>query len=304
VGPTTSPSTEQTAYHVEYVSFTATLNLSNATSNVLDTSAIEVLEESVATTLHLSASSVKLVSYEATLAAHSVFCLHQNDGTAKEPSSWLTFAWELPYLRVTPMDPAQSSLHCEGRLAASDHYNIATEMGVKAALSDFPQYGRNSAALWTALTATLASASNNNALRRTIISKSLEANSQTFAYINDVNVTRISSLVEEAFPTSAPTGVPAGSDQLKYGKYMNIKYLGPFAGIVLLLLLLAGAVWYYCVYRRRDKEASETEYEACDTPTSYSAQLAASVKLTALSRKIASPDEFDALFQHEGGMTL
>jgi hypothetical protein len=254
--PTASPSAGPTASpNAKYVSFSATLVLNNATSNVLDATATSILEGSVATAISLPASAVTLLSYEATLSAHAIHCQHVGENDAHGTSAWSLSS----YLRHPPEhDESKSVAACSRRLAAGNHYDITTHMGIKAALSDFPQFGSNSAAVYLYLVTTLLAAVQDNTLKQLIVTNSINAGSATFAYINEVNVTSISPLDGPSPDPSRPSGASSQPGEIAGA------IIGAMIGIGLFLAL----AYYGCMRCRRVKKADGyVVYEPYNAPT-------------------------------------
>jgi hypothetical protein len=131
-------------------------------------------------------------------------------------------------------------------------------MGIKAALSDFPQFGSNSAAVYLYLVTTLLAAVQDNTLKQLIVTNSINAGSATFAYINEVNVTSVSPLDGPSPDPSRPSGASSQPGQIA----------GAIIGVMIGIGLFLALAYYGCMRCRRVKKADGyVVYEPYNAPT-------------------------------------
>jgi hypothetical protein len=182
------------------MSFAATLRLMDATSNVLDDTAVAILTDSVATVTGVQNSEVTLESYIAVRITSS--SVH-NQEQAQSPVFRIRDG-ERKRLRAQSSQQHhgnsvsslfQSGIMQRGAATLSDdvqYYKISAVLRITAKLADYPAYNNDVDALYTALSTALTTAVADNSLQTQIVSSSIAADSATFASISAIETVAIS----------------------------------------------------------------------------------------------------------------
>lgn len=231
--PTSRTPTAMPTIGAEFLIYDVTLQLTDATSNVLDATSTAVLVDSVAEASGVDSSEVTLDSYTATSSSRiSSKSVAKRIANNKEQSFVQALTRSL-------------------RFTFTSRYTIEAILTITAAIADYPQFNNNITALYNQLTSALLSAAGDNTLAALIRQNSLDANSDTFATIGDVVVTDISDPIAQYYPTSMPTSEPVPSGQ-KYDA-------GEIAGIIIAMMVFiafcAAGLYTYCT-RKKDRSAT------------------------------------------------
>ena len=232
----------------EYISYDVDLRLTNATSNILDSAAISILQNSVANASQVRPSEVTLLSYTATAAR-----LFQPDALAHTSESQNEDSF-FPVLRrlfseQNNVDESHRSIRMN--TLATYSYTIRALCAIRVALADYPQFNGNITALYTTLTNNLLQAVSDNSLVNTIRILSVQANSVTFQFINGVEVLEITLPLAEGFPTAMPTIAP--DDDISGPDYSTGEIAGMIIAVMVLLALFVIGMYYLITYRKPDR---------------------------------------------------
>jgi len=226
------------------MSYDVSLSLKNATSNVLDTTATLILQASVANASHVRPSEVVLTSYVAT--ATSAFSGHSTPRTAQKSQ-------DNAQATLFPAE-AESALGIRSlrmsTLATS--YTIRANLAIRVALADYPQFGNNITALYVSLTSNLMQAVNDNSLSNTIRVLSVDANSLTFLYVDNLEVLEITAPLAEGFPTAMPTAGPHRED----ARFNAGEIAGIIIGVMVGIGLLVTCLYFALTYKTPDRSAA------------------------------------------------
>jgi hypothetical protein len=181
------------------MTFTATLRLFDATSNVLDETAVNILTESVATATGVQNSEVTLESYIAVRITSSTAHTQER---VQNPVFRIRDG-ETKRLRAQSSQQRQGSSvfslfqsgimqHGASTLNDVQYYKISAVLRITAKLADYPAYNNDVDALYSALSTALTTAVADNTLQTQIVSTSIAADSATFASISAIETVAIS----------------------------------------------------------------------------------------------------------------
>ena len=240
-GPTRMPTAGP-----EFMSYDVSLSLKNATSNVLDATATLILQASVANASHVMPSDVILTSYVAT--ATSAVAGHSASRATPQGQDNTQLS-----LFSSETDPTAVFRSLRMSALATPSYTIRANLAIRVALADYPQFGSNITALYVSLTSNLIQAVNDNSLSNTIRVLSVEANSLTFMYVDNLEVLEISAPLAEGSPTAMPTSGPRRDNGARFNA-------GEIAGIIIAVMvgiaLLVTCLYFACTYKTPDRSAA------------------------------------------------
>lgn len=215
----------------------------NATSNVLDATATLILQASVANASHVQPSEVILTSYTATAA--SSFSVGHSAPHTKSSSV-------MPSHIVPAKTMLASDVFRSLRMATlATSYTIQAELAIRVALADYPQFNGNITALYVSLTSSLIQAVNDNSLSATIRVLSVEANSLTFLYVDNLQVLEITAPLVAGFPTAMPTSRPRDDRRFEEGEIAGI-----IIGVMVGLGLLVTCLYFACTYKKPERSSA------------------------------------------------